>query len=122
MGSSQVQRSTLDNFIFSPIIVLTEQFLQVADIVVFYGLVALHELWMWQADVPTLEGLNAFEQWSCWVATGLVLLATIINWSLGKMSKARAEVSATIQPRSLEAGDDGAWNGVGGASRPSVVQ
>jgi len=103
VGSHQVQKLQVNAVICTPTIVGLEKVVLFAVPVVFYGLVILNELWLWTADVPVLEGLDAFEQWSCWVMTGLAMIATIINWILSRKS---ASKSSTWQGQfgSLEGG------------------
>lgn len=85
-GSYQVQKLQFNPVTCAPTIVGLEKLALFAVPVIFYGLVILNELWLWTAVVPVLEGLDAFEQWSCWVMTGLVMIATIINWILSRRS------------------------------------
>lgn len=123
VGSSQVQRSTFDNFVCSPFICAVEMLSLTLDIIVFYGLVVLNELWLWEAEVPTLEGLDAFESWGVWVATGLVIFATIVNWVLGRGSKPKPRPYRSPQPPNLEAGDLGSTTkGLGVTESPSVIR
>jgi hypothetical protein len=86
VGSHQVQDLQFNALTCTPAIVGLEKLVLFAVPVVFYGLVILHELWLWTATVPVLEGLDAFEQWSCWVMTGLVVIATVINWLVSRRS------------------------------------
>jgi len=122
-GSNQVQKLQFNALICTPVIVGLEKLGLFAVLVVFYGLVALHELWLWTATVPVLEGLDAFEQWSCWVMTGLVVIATIINWILSRRSVPR---SSAWQDRfkSLEGGlDENHGTGwVGVTESPSIIR
>jgi len=104
-GNSQIQTQTFDNCIFSPGIMAFEAVFLTSSVLVFYGIVALHELWLWKADVPALEGLDGFEQWSSWVATGLVIIATIVNWLLGIKSESKPSQVVSFQTADLEVED-----------------
>jgi hypothetical protein len=54
--------------------------------IVVAAIVVLHEMYMLKdGGIPMVEDLAAYEQWSCWAASGLVVLATLINWWIGKM-------------------------------------
>jgi hypothetical protein len=123
VGSSQVQQSTFDNFVCSPFTCAVEMLFLTLDIIVFYGLVVLNELWLWEAKIPALEGLDAFESWGVWVATGLVILATIVNWVLGRRSKPKPRPYCSSQPPNLEAGNlGGTTKGLGVTESPSVIR
>ncbi|KAF2422206.1 hypothetical protein EJ08DRAFT_653228 [Tothia fuscella] len=53
--------------------------------IVVAAIVVLHEMFILKGgELPMLEGLKAYEQWNCWAGTGMVVLATIINWSFGQ--------------------------------------
>lgn len=123
VGSSQVQQLTFDNFICSPFICTVEMLFLILDIIVFYGLVVLHEVWLWKAKVPVLEGLDAFESWGVWVATGLVVLAAIINWILSHRSEPKSKAYLSSRSSCLEAGDHGGTpKDVGLAESPSIIR
>jgi len=104
-GNSQIQVPTFDNSVFSPGIFAFEAVFLTLGVLVFYGIVILHEIWLWKANVPVLEGLDGFEQWNSWVATGLVIIATVLNWMLGLKSETKSSQDVTIHAADLETGD-----------------
>ena len=122
-GSHEVQKLQFGELICKPAIVGLEKLVLFAVPVVFYGLVILHELWLWTAAVPVLEGLDAFEQWSCWVMTGLVVIATVINWILSRKSAPKPS-AWQHQFESLEGGLDASHGprSVGVIESPAIIR
>ena len=122
-GSYQLEKLQFNADIYTPAIVGLEKLLLFAVPVVFYGLVVLHEVWLWTAAVPVLEGLDAFEQWSCWVMTGLVMIATIINWILSRRSASKRSAWQG-QFGGIEGGLDGGHGtrSVGVIESPAIVR
>jgi hypothetical protein len=122
-GSHQVQKQPFNAVICTPTIVGLEKLVLFAVPVVFYGLVILHELWLWTAAVPVLEGLDAFEQWSCWIMTGLVMIATIINAILSRRSTPKSSAWKD-QFGSLEGGlvANHGTRSVGDIESPAIIR
>ena len=69
--------------------IIFERCLVLTSMVFFWGLVALNERFFFRQRIPELEERDSFEQWSCWVATGLVVLAAALNWTLERTSRLR---------------------------------
>jgi hypothetical protein len=69
--------------------VLLEKTLIFTSLVIFWGFLGLHERYLFQEAIPELEQKDSFEQWSCWAATALVVMATVLNWTLDRTTRAR---------------------------------
>ena len=81
--------------------VIAEQGLIVASMLFFWGLVAINERFFFQQAVLEVEGRDSFEQWSCWAATGLVVAAAVLNWTLERIHQNRYLPSQPFAPEAL---------------------
>ncbi|KAF2399367.1 hypothetical protein EJ06DRAFT_530918 [Trichodelitschia bisporula] len=52
----------------------------VVSVVVFWGFVGVHERWL--EGLPEEVSRGSFDQWGPWAATGVVLLATLVDYCL----------------------------------------
>jgi len=71
---------------------------------VLIAIIVLHERYLLGSPkLPMLLPVTSYEQWNCWAAAGLIVLATILNWILGKPKDSEVQ--------SAQIGIDFTWTG-----------
>lgn len=71
--------------------------------VVLVVTIVLHELYLLRAPrLPMLLPVTSYEQWNCWVAAGLIVGVTVLNWMLGYRKGGTSQQEASWQSTSNE--------------------
>jgi hypothetical protein len=95
--------------------------------VVLPAIIILHELFLLKSNpgvaaIPMAEGLKAFDQWSCWAATSLVIVATVLNWVVEQKGHTQVDpVQVYRQESNIDVEKDG-WQGILGNPTPAFVR
>jgi hypothetical protein len=95
--------------------------------IVLLATITLHEIFLLESNpgvtaIPTTEGLKAFEQWSCWAATGLVIVATVLNWVVEKTRPTQVPSSQLYEQESDNGVEKGGWQGILGKPTPAIIR
>jgi hypothetical protein len=75
--------------------------------VVLVATIVLHELYLLRTPrLPMLLPVTSYEQWNCWVAAGLIVAATVLNWTFRNLKGETSQQKASWQTTS-----SGGWIG-----------
>ncbi|KIW07328.1 uncharacterized protein PV09_02178 [Verruconis gallopava] len=107
------------------VIAVLELLCAVFSTTVLVASVVLHEKYMLQSPrLPMLLPLTAYEQWSCWAATGIILVATLANWALGgdkKPFNVAGNYSQRRYQNEIETDSRLEWSGILARPLPAYV-